>query len=426
MSNQLPTPEEFEQFIRRLQGQFGSGEADNLDFGPFREMFQTIEGVMSSSGGATERPIDWATVLGTAEKQLLNRRLDNPTEAERSQLAGADRIAREWAGAASGFALSESPTEFATRGDWPKLSLDFFRTIATPIAIRSVTDAEANFRQIMPNQGDDFYKASSEKLSEVSAKLHGLQLGQFLGLISESVLSGSDLGSPAANVPVLLTDNAIQFASDNSIDLLDTAIYLLVREQLAVALFLANPWLQSGLLTQVREYAANLSFNTQGLSELQSALEGGDFEAVGEMMTALVEVSQSENQLAALARLQHLLSLIAGWTDQVAEVACVHLSSFDRLHEAYRRRRIGNSPQSRVFKLLLNFDLDSGAISKAAEFWRELTVSLGGKKRDEVLSHPDLLPSIEEVSNPNLFFERLNSAGEDELDQGLRRLIGDA
>ena len=412
--------------MRQLQEQFGAGNSDQLDLGPFKAMFQTIEGVMSSKGGHTERPIDWATVLSTAEKQLQSRKLATPTDQEWSQLTGADRIARDWVGVATSLPLSETPTKFVTRGDWPKLSTEYFKSIANPIAIRSATDAEASFRQIMPGQPDSFYAASAEKLSEVSAKLHGLQLGQFLGLISETVLTGSDLGSPAVDWPVLLSDNVIEFADANATDLLDTGIYLLVREQLAVALFSVNPWLRTGLLTQVREYAANLSFNSQGLSELQTALEGGDFEAVGDMMTALVEVRQSESQLAALARLQHLLSLIAGWTDQVTEAACTHLSGFDRLHEAYRRRRIGNSPQNRVFKLLLNFDLNNGAISKAADFWRAATTTLGTQKRDEVFSHPDLLPSIEEVSNPTLFFERVGSASEDELDQGLRRLIGDA
>ncbi len=60
----------------------------------------------------------------------------------------------------------------------------------------------------------------------------------------------------------------------------------------------------------------------------------------------------------------------------------------------------------------------TGAAAKA--MWQ--VVSKLGDKRDQLWSHPDQLPSVEEISNPSLLLARLEHSGDD-FDEGLRKLL---
>lgn len=53
--------------------------------------------------------------------------------------------------------------------------------------------------------------------------------------------------------------------------------------------------------------------------------------------------------------------------------------------------------------------------------WQQVT-KLGGQKRDQLWSHPDQLPSVEEISDPSLVLARLERS-DDDFDEGLRKLL---
>jgi uncharacterized protein (DUF2342 family) len=57
----------------------------------------------------------------------------------------------------------------------------------------------------------------------------------------------------------------------------------------------------------------------------------------------------------------------------------------------------------------------AGALTLVAE-------RFGVEARDKLLSHPDLMPSIEEIRSPEILISRLSS--EDDLDSQLRDLLG--
>ena len=58
--------------------------------------------------------------------------------------------------------------------------------------------------------------------------------------------------------------------------------------------------------------------------------------------------------------------------------------------------------------------------------WRALTEAVGPAKRDALWSHPDLLPSSEDIDNPARLIGRVRSAdGSDAIDQALRELLGE-
>jgi putative hydrolase len=300
------------------------------------------------------------------------------------------------------------------------------KLIAAPIAHRSSEDAVANFRNLMPGQPDEFYRTVSEKMSGVAAHLYGVQLGQLLGVLAEGVLIGSEFSLIAGQPPVLIAENCQEFAGSISVDAKDVYIYLASRELLTASLLDANPWLRESLVTQVARYASQIAFNGEGLQELQNAIQESDFVSLNDLMGTLVNVRPSPEQAESLASLQHLLTLTTGWVDHVTLVACRHLTGLAAIDEAYRRRRVTSSPMSKVFKLLLNTDVDPARVRSAASFWATVSEKLDAPERDRLWNHPDLLPTPAEVANPKLLLDRIDGQPEDDMDAALRKLLGES
>jgi uncharacterized protein (DUF2342 family) len=57
--------------------------------------------------------------------------------------------------------------------------------------------------------------------------------------------------------------------------------------------------------------------------------------------------------------------------------------------------------------------------------WQELSDAVGLEKRDAVWSHPDLIPTEQDIKDPAKLIERtLKQNPDDEIDAALRDLLG--
>ena len=56
--------------------------------------------------------------------------------------------------------------------------------------------------------------------------------------------------------------------------------------------------------------------------------------------------------------------------------------------------------------------------------WNEVTTAVGLEKRDGIWSHPDLIPTEQDIVDPTNLIKRIMSQGpEDEMDAALRNLL---
>ncbi len=112
----------------------------------------------------------------------------------------------------------------------------------------------------------------------------------------------------------------------------------------------------------------------------------------------------SPEQRAALERLETLLALVEGWVDAVVtEAAADRLTSLGQLQEAIRRRRAAGGPAERTFATLVGLELRPRKLREAAALWDSLSSQRGQDGRDAVWTHPDLLPTAEDLENPGGF-----------------------
>jgi hypothetical protein len=72
----------------------------------------------------------------------------------------------------------------------------------------------------------------------------------------------------------------------------------------------------------------------------------------------------------------------------------------DALREASRRRRATGGPAEQTFATLVGLELRPRRLREAAALWWGVTEKHGIGVRDNIWSHPDLLPSADDLDDP--------------------------
>ena len=73
------------------------------------------------------------------------------------------------------------------------------------------------------------------------------------------------------------------------------------------------------------------------------------------------------------------------------------------LAEAIRRRRATGGPAERTFATLVGLELRPRRLREATAIWQGLTEARGIDGRDALWAHPDLLPTADDLENPDAF-----------------------
>jgi putative hydrolase len=95
---------------------------------------------------------------------------------------------------------------------------------------------------------------------------------------------------------------------------------------------------------------------------------------------------------------------VEGWVatavSAAAESRLVHGAA---LAEAIRRRRATGGPSERTFATLVGLELRPRMLREAAVLWAGLADARGVDGRDALWAHPDLLPTAEDLEDPDAF-----------------------
>ena len=79
----------------------------------------------------------------------------------------------------------------------------------------------------------------------------------------------------------------------------------------------------------------------------------------------------------------------------------------DALRETTRRRRATGGPAEQTFATLVGLELRPRRLREAAALWWSVTEGRGVSGRDAIWSHPDLLPTADDLDDPLGFGERV-------------------
>ncbi|GAA1317918.1 zinc-dependent metalloprotease [Leucobacter albus] len=388
-------------------------------------LFSTLRGAMSNPSDK----IDWSVARRTA--------LDAAGGEPATDSAAADRafpVASLWLDEATQLGpVSDSP-RVVNRIEWVQRSIDTWISLAEPVA-ESVSRALMNsVNSQMPEEMAAALQQATPMLRSVGGALFAVQLGSIVGQLSGEVVSAGDVGIPLFSGEgneggALLPGGIAKFAEGLDQDLEAVTLYLAVRELAHARLFRHTKWLRSHLLTAITDYARGIHIDTERIEEVSREIDPSRPDQLQEILASgALFPPKTEAQEAAHERLATMLALIEGWVDTVTEDATRRLPGANGIAEMVRRRRATGGPGERAFAALAGLELRPRRLREAALMWRTVVDRGGQSARDNLWSHPDIMPSAEEIDAPDLLLSRIGLLGDgtapvDPFDDELKKLL---
>ncbi|WP_309621135.1 zinc-dependent metalloprotease [Salinibacterium sp.] len=352
--------------------------------------------------------------------------------AERSQLEQALHVASLWLDEATTISELTSVPKLMSRKEWVTATIGVWTQLAEPVANSIATSLTDVLAQSAPEDGelDDMIQNASKLMRNVGGTLFAMQLGQVIGQLSSEVVSGGDIGIPLLDgeQAAILPQNVLGFGAGLDIATDQVQLYLAVRELAHSRLFHHARWLRLQLLSSITEFAKGIRIDTGRLEQLAADFDPSNPEELRDAMTSGALIPpKNEDQLAALSRLETTLALIEGWVDVVTAEATTRLPASAAIAETVRRRRASGGPAESAFSTLVGLELRPRRLREAAAMWQKVTDAVGSEKRDELWSHPDLVPTAGDLDDPTTLIARI-TAGEpepDDVDQAIEDLLND-
>jgi len=415
---------------------FTPGNSDDpnepVDFAAMMEqMQQQIQEQFSKLGingpgftGSTE-PLPKNIVRDTAKK-FTTAQGSSPIGAnDVAEIEQAFSIAELWLNEATFFPQSPNTGNPAlARTDWVDTTLAGWQTNVEPLAIGLSAAIGELLNQASLGEGDITSDEQpqipvgmiSALLNSFIGSLIATQLGQAIGGLAGKVTGAHDVGLPLVEsaYPTLVPQNIKEWATDLDIPMDEVRIFHALREAAVARLFAHNPWLVAYIRTAITDYGKGINIDMDAIQEqAQRAFESGNgFDPSNpESFTialndGIFTPQESPAQRAALTKLETVLALIDGWSEEVVALAAGdRLPNIASLQETLRRRRATSAPTQQLFSSMLGLQVSPRLAREATVFWKQVRELKDVESRDRIWS--GILPTAEDLLTPESFMKSL-------------------
>src|SRR5215469_12248158 len=404
--------------------------------GQFADALRQFADMLSWSGG----PVNWDLAKNIARHAIAAQGDPSVRDNERAAVTEALRLADLWLDDVTTFPSGIRKIQAWSKAEWLEATFPVWSALCEPIAAKGV---DAMGSMLDPSQlgelggpGGTGGPGSPDMpdipglppemrgamgglggalgglagmFRQLGGAMIGGQTGQAVGELAGEMASSTDIGVPLGpeGTAALLPSGVAAFGAGLSVDINEVRLFLALREAAHHRLFAHVPWLRQHLLSAVEAYAAGITLDTAKLREALPEIDPANFEqALQDALggETLFRPEDTPQQKAALARLETTLALVEGWVATVvAAAADSRLVHGVALAEAIRRRRASGGPSERTFATLVGLELRPRMLREAAVLWAGLTDVRGVDGRDALWAHPDLLPTAENLEDPDSF-----------------------
>jgi putative hydrolase len=392
-----------------------------------KQLIGQLQQALQNSGDG----INWSLAQEQATA-LAARSAVAATPAEVSALEQALHVASLWLDEATDIASLTTEPTLLTRAGWAEATMPVWTQLAEPVADSIATALTRVLEEQAPEELGSMLGDAGRVMRNVGGTLFAMQLGQVVGQLAQEVVSGGDVGIPLLDgeqrQAALVPQNVEGFARGLEVPVEEVRLYLAVRELAHARLFRHAKWLRLQLLTQITDYARGIHIDTSPLEDLAADFDPTNPEALRDALTSGKLIPpKSDEQLAALRRLETMLALIEGWVDVVTAQATSRLPKSDAIAESVRRRRAAGGPAESAFASLVGLELRPRRLREAAAMWQAVTDAVGADARDALWAHPDIIPGDADIDDPTLLVARLTGVepAQDDVDRALQDLLDD-
>lgn len=395
------------------QPMFGQTGGEDFDMSKLGEMLQQM-GAMMSRMGDESGPVSWQTVRESARATIAKHGDPSLTGAQREAAASALTLAQTWLDGVLPFPPASLKSVAWCQSEWLESTIEQWRPLIDPIgAALSRTMSDFTDQALQGSEGEISNEAMAmlnpmlEMAKKMSGVSTGMQIGTGLGALASSVLSAGDVALPlsADCTPALLPLPIEALAREHELPVSETMLFIAVREAAIQRLFHAYPWVRQHIASIVTRYAKGIHIDGDRIRETLSEVDTSNPESMAQLAASgIFQPAVTEEQQRSLADLELGLALVEGWVDAVALTAVDgRLAALPKLVEVLNRRRAEGGPAEQTFANLVGLTLRPRLIRQAAGFWSALFAELGAGATAAVWEHPDLLPSLDELTDPESF-----------------------
>jgi putative hydrolase len=387
----------------------------------FAEALRQFADLMAWQGG----PVNWELAKNVARQAVAAKGDPSVLDVERRKVTEALHAADLWLEDVTVLPTGIRVAQAWSRSEWVEATLPVWSKLCDPIAARAVDamggmladDPQELAGELPPEMrsamtaltgGLGALGGLGQMMRRIGGMMVGGQTGQAVGTLAQEVVSSTDVGLPLGpeGTAALLPAGVTAFGEGLSVGDDEVRLFLALREAAHHRLFAHVPWLRARLLGAVEDYARGIAVDAGALREAMPQIDPANPEALNEILSgaSLFQPEDTEEQKAALARLETLLALVEGWVATVVDDAAAdRLPQARALAEAIRRRRASGGPAERTFATLVGLELRPRRLREAAAIWRGLTEARGVSGRDAIWAHPDLMPTADDFDDPEGF-----------------------
>ncbi len=386
----------------------------------FADALRQFADLMSYRGG----PVNWDLAKNVARHAVAAAGDPSVLASQRSDVVEAVRLADLWLEDVTTYPSGIRTIEAWSRSEWVEATFPVWSKLCEPIAA-TVVEGMSSMMQVDPSQMEGVPEELKSAFGAFGGGLGGLgglgammkqvggamiggQTGAAVAELASEVVGSFDIGLPLGpkGTAALLPSGVAAFGEGLGLDAGEVRLFLALREAAHHRLFGHVPWLTAHLFGAVEAYARGMTVDLSRLEEAMPQIDISNPEALRDALAGgeLFRPENTEAQKAALARLETALALVEGWVSTVVDAAAAdRLPHASSLAEAIRRRRASGGPAERTFATLVGLELRPRRLREAAVIWAGLTEARGVDGRDAIWAHPDLMPTAEDLDDPDSF-----------------------
>ena len=409
---------DFEAMMRQMQEQM-KAQFEQLGINPvgFVNPFTSLFSKAGKSGANQEEVLPLATARDTARKFVSAQGLKPLGTKDVSVVESAFEISETWLNDATAFPASTLAPTAVSRLDWINETMPGWHRTIEPLAaglssaISDLLDQAMNAQAGESAEGQPPIEMITMMLRSFIGTMIATQLGQSIGTLSTTVTGAHDVSLPLLDPAraIVIPENIENWAAELEIAKSEVFIYHALREGAVARLFANNPWLVSYIQSAIVEYGKGIHIDIDAIQrQAQGAFENmqegaGSEEAISFALdNGIFTPEESPAQKSALLKLETVLALIDGWTDEVVALSAGdRIPSIEQLRETHRRRRAASAPAQLLFSSMLGLQVSPKLTREASAFWKKIREVKSVGERDQIWS--GLLPTAEDLMDPEKF-----------------------
>ncbi|MGI9017306.1 MAG: zinc-dependent metalloprotease [Euzebya sp.] len=377
-------------------------------------LFKELNKLMSWQDG----PVNWDLARQMAEGIAGEAKVAIGVDADQAAWADAVRVTESWLDSHTTLEAVQGPALALTAQEWVQMATaeGGIARYVEPIASGMQQALGKGLADQLPG-GMSGLAGLSGAMMPMTAMLTGMQVGTIAGHLASQLMGAYDLGVPTLPPDVVATvgDQAAQLAHAHSVSTDEVRFWLALRESVHRRVFAGVPWLMPHVTSEIGRFAAAAEFDPSSLTEQMGGLSGlgpellTDPDALRRLAEeAGANVQPTDLQRQILARLQAVVSLVAGYADvMVRRAGQGKLTNLERIEEITVRRRGEQGPGEQFLTQLIGLDLRPSDVRAGQAFCTAVLAARGPTRLDVVWRDAAHLPTPAEIADPSRWLVRL-------------------